>query len=133
MFQSCENESRNLDLEGLHESIVDGSDDEDELAGSIDVSIDIEYTWSEICIIAVQSVFLNLLSYFYQSLALQTDVVRDALEKDPKERTSEDLDILLRFTQELEAFKPFTMGVTKAFCEGMLIKLSLSTCVLLQK
>ena len=44
MFQSCENESRNLDLEGLHESIVDGSDDEDELAGSIDVSIDIEYT-----------------------------------------------------------------------------------------
>ena len=51
MFQSCENESRNLDLEGLHESIVDGSDDEDELAGSIDVSIDIEYTWSEICIV----------------------------------------------------------------------------------
>ena len=44
MFQSCENESRNLDLEGLHESIVNGSDDEDELAGSIDVSIDIEYT-----------------------------------------------------------------------------------------
>ena len=51
MFQSCENESRNLDLEGLHESIVDGSDDEDELAGSIDVSIDIKYTWSEICIV----------------------------------------------------------------------------------
>ena len=43
MFQSCENESRNLDLEGLHESIVDGSDDEDELAGSIDVSICIKY------------------------------------------------------------------------------------------
>ena len=49
MFQSCENESRNLDLEGLHESIVDGSDDEDELAGSIDVSIYIEHTWSGIC------------------------------------------------------------------------------------
>ena len=55
MFQSCENESRNLDLEGLHESIVDGSDDEDELAGSIDVSIDIEYTWSEICIVKLYS------------------------------------------------------------------------------
>ena len=53
-----------------------------------------------------------------QSLALQTDVVRDALEKDPKERTPEDLEILLRFTQELEAFNNFTMGVTKAFCEG---------------
>ena len=77
--------------------------------------------------------FESVISFLNQSLALQTDVVRDALEKDPKERTPEDLDILLRFTQELEAFKPFTMGVTKAFCEGMLIKLSLSTCVLLQK
>ena len=46
-------------------------------------------------------------------------MVRDALEKDPKERTPEDLEILLRFTQELEAFNNFTMGVTKAFCEGM--------------
>ena len=55
MFQSCENESRNLDLEGLHESIVDGSDDEDELAGSIDVSTDIEYTWSEICIVKLET------------------------------------------------------------------------------
>ena len=62
---------------------------------------------------------MTALSIFIQSLALQTDVVRDALEKDPKERSPEDLDILLRFTQELEAFKPFTMGVTKAFCEGI--------------
>ena len=55
-------------------------------------------------------------------MALQTDVVRDALEKDPKDRTQEDLDILLRFTQEMpsNAFKnkQFTMGVMKAFCEG---------------
>ena len=65
------------------------------------------------------SAFEHVILFLYQSLALQTDVVRDALEKDPKERTSEDLDILLRFTQELEAFKPFTMGVTKAFCEGI--------------
>ena len=63
--------------------------------------------------------FESVISFLNQSLALQTDVVRDALEKDPKERTPEDLDILLRFTQELEAFKPFTMGVTKAFCEGI--------------
>ena len=63
--------------------------------------------------------FERVISFLNQSLALQTDVVRDALEKDPKERTPEDLDILLRFTQELEAFKPFTMGVTKAFCEGI--------------
>ena len=62
--------------------------------------------------------FKRIILFLNQSLALQTDVVRDALEKDPKDRTPEDLDILLRFTQELEAFKPFTMGVTKAFCEG---------------
>ena len=58
-------------------------------------------------------------------MALQTDVVRDALEKDPKDRTQEDLDILLRFTQDEEcknAFKnkQFTMGVMKAFCEGII-------------
>ena len=64
---------------------------------------------------------IRVILFLNQSLALQTDVVRDALEKDPKERTPEDLDILLRFTQELEAFKPFTMGVTKAFCEGMFL------------
>ena len=55
-------------------------------------------------------------------MAFQTDVVRDALEKDPKDRTQDDLDILLRFTQEMpsNAFKnkQFTMGVMKAFCEG---------------
>ena len=57
-------------------------------------------------------------------MAVQTDVVRDALEKDPKDRTQEDLDILLRFTQEMpsNAFKnkQFTMGVMKAFCEGII-------------
>ena len=37
-FQSCENEQHNPDLEGLHESIVDGSDDEDYITDSIDVS-----------------------------------------------------------------------------------------------
>ena len=39
MFQSCDNEPHNPDLEGLHESVVDGSDDEDYLADSIDVSL----------------------------------------------------------------------------------------------
>ena len=72
MFQSCENESRNLDLEGLHESIVDGSDDEDELAGSIDVSIDIEYTWSEICIVKLyhhaMSAFEPVILFFIRVL-----------------------------------------------------------------
>ena len=111
-------------MEGLHESIVDGSDDEDELAGSIDVSICIKYRWQGYAAYKgsyhrAMHEFERVISFLNQSLALQTDVVRDALEKDPKERTPEDLDILLRFTQELEAFKPFTMGVTKAFCEGI--------------
>ena len=57
-------------------------------------------------------------------MALQTDVARDALEKDPKDRTHEDLDILLRFFQEMpsNAFKnkQFTMGVMKAFCKGII-------------
>ena len=78
-------ETEPIDLEGLHESVVDSDED---LADSMD------------------------------SLAIR-DIVRDSLEKDPVDRTEEDLEILLEFTQTLEAFNHFTMGVRRALCAVM--------------
>ena len=52
-----------------------------------------------------------------QSLHVR-DIVRDSLEKDPVDRTSEDLEILLEFTQKLEAFNHMTMAVRRALCSG---------------
>jgi hypothetical protein len=59
---------------------------------------------------------LNVLLLF-QSLAIR-DIVRDSLEKDPVDRTEDDIDILLEFTQHLEAFNRYTMAVRRALCSG---------------
>jgi Rap guanine nucleotide exchange factor 2 len=46
------------------------------------------------------------------------DIVRDSLEKDPVDRNEDDIDILLEFTQHLEAFNRYTMAVRRALCSG---------------
>ena len=103
MHSGCENEP--IDLEGLHESVVDSDED---LADSMDVSFINEQT---------KEPRLRLLSF--QSLAIRDDKIREALEKDPVDREDPDLEILLEFTQRLEAFKHFTMGVRRALCAVM--------------
>ncbi|XP_017481613.1 PREDICTED: rap guanine nucleotide exchange factor 2 isoform X2 [Rhagoletis zephyria] len=47
------------------------------------------------------------------------DAVRDCLEKDPSERTEEDVEILLEFTQGLKAFTNITLAVRRALCAVM--------------
>ncbi|XP_043947130.1 rap guanine nucleotide exchange factor 2 isoform X2 [Drosophila biarmipes] len=47
------------------------------------------------------------------------DAVRDCLEKDPAERSEEDLEVLLEFTQGLKAFTNITMAVRRALCSVM--------------
>lgn len=47
------------------------------------------------------------------------DAVRECLEKDPTERTDEDIDILLEFTQHLKAFTNMTLNVRRALCIKM--------------
>lgn len=54
----------------------------------------------------------------FQSLHVR-DIVRDSLEKDPGERNPEDIEILLEFTQKLEAFNHMTMAVRRALCSVM--------------
>ena len=56
--------------------------------------------------------------YYFQSLNVR-DNVRDSLEKDPVDRTNQDLDILMEFTQKLEAFNQMTEAVRRALCSVM--------------
>jgi len=47
------------------------------------------------------------------------DTVRDSLEKDPSERTGEDIEVLLEFTQHLKAFTNMTLSVRRALVGTM--------------
>lgn len=44
------------------------------------------------------------------------DLVRDCLEKDPAERSENDVEVLLGFTQNLKAFANMTLTVRRALC-----------------
>lgn len=85
-MQSIQSGTEEVDLSGLHESVVDS--DEEDLAESID------------------------------SLTLR-DTVRDCLEKDPADRTEEDIEIILEFTHSLEAFADMSEAVRRAMCYVM--------------
>lgn len=61
------------------------------------------------------------MAYFYdiqQSLTVR-DTVRECLEKDPSDRTDDDIEILLEFTQHLRAFANMTLSVRRALCRVM--------------
>lgn len=53
-----------------------------------------------------------------QTLAVR-DAVRECLEKDPTERTEDDIKVLLEFTQRLKAFADKTLAVRRAMCQAM--------------
>lgn len=55
---------------------------------------------------------------FPQSLTVR-DTVRECLEKDPSDRTDDDIEILLEFTQHLRAFANMTLSVRRALCRVM--------------
>ena len=54
-----------------------------------------------------------------QSLAIIRDLYRDCLEKDPSDRTADDVEVLLEFTQQLKAFCNFTLSTRRALCSVM--------------
>lgn len=47
------------------------------------------------------------------------DKVRECLEKDPSDRTEEDVEVLLEFTQHLKAFTNITLSIRRALCSVM--------------
>ena len=54
-----------------------------------------------------------------ESSLIVRDTVRECLEKDPSDRTEEDVDILLEFTQHLTAFTNMTLSVRRALVATM--------------
>lgn len=58
-------------------------------------------------------------AFGFQSLTLQRDSLRECLEKDPSERTEDDIEILLELTQHLKAFTNMTLAVRRALCSVM--------------
>ena len=85
-MHSLQSGQEEMDLSGLHESVVD-SDEED-------------------CVESIGSFTLR-------------DAVRDCLEKDPSDRTKEDIEILMEFTHTLEAFSDMTPAVRYNMCAVM--------------
>lgn len=47
------------------------------------------------------------------------DKVRECLEKDPSDRSEEDIEVLLEFTQQLKAFTNITLFTRRALCSVM--------------
>ena len=85
-MHSMQSGQEEMDLSGLHESVVD-SDEED-------------------CVESIGSFTLR-------------DAVRDCLEKDPSDRSKEDIEILMEFTHTLEAFSDMTHAVRYNMCAVM--------------
>ena len=76
------------------------------------------YSFLKSLMILFKKIIFWIYYYYFQSLNVR-DNVRDSLEKDPVDRTNQDLDILMEFTQKLEAFNQMTEAVRRALCSVM--------------
>ncbi|XP_077333260.1 rap guanine nucleotide exchange factor 2 isoform X7 [Lithobates pipiens] len=90
IYQATESEPGDMDLSGLPETAVDSEDDDDEE--------DIERASDPL---------------------MSRDIVRDCLEKDPIDRTDDDIEQLLEFMHQLPAFANMTMSVRRELCAVM--------------
>ncbi|KAJ8015429.1 hypothetical protein DPEC_G00026020 [Dallia pectoralis] len=87
---ATENEPGDMDLSGLPETAVDSEEDDDEE--------DMERASDPL---------------------MSRDIVRDCLEKDPMDRTDDDIEQLLEFMHQLPAFANMTMSVRRELCAVM--------------
>uniref|UniRef100_A0A671RH36 Rap guanine nucleotide exchange factor 2 n=1 Tax=Sinocyclocheilus anshuiensis TaxID=1608454 RepID=A0A671RH36_9TELE len=90
IYQATESEPGDMDLSGLPETAVDSEEDDDEE--------DIERASDPL---------------------MSRDIVRDCLEKDPMDRTDDDIEQLLEFMHQLPAFTNMTMSVRRELCAVM--------------
>ncbi|XP_066574119.1 rap guanine nucleotide exchange factor 2 isoform X3 [Amia ocellicauda] len=90
IYQATESEAGDMDLSGLPETAVDSEEDDDEE--------DIERASDPL---------------------MSRDIVRDCLEKDPMDRTDDDIEQLLEFMHQLPAFANMTMSVRRELCAVM--------------
>uniref|UniRef100_A0A671K8P6 Rap guanine nucleotide exchange factor 2 n=1 Tax=Sinocyclocheilus anshuiensis TaxID=1608454 RepID=A0A671K8P6_9TELE len=90
IYQATESESGDMDLSGLPETAVDTDEDDDDE----DVGRGTDPLMSR-------------------------DIVRDCLEKDPMDRTDDDIEQLLEFVQQLPAFASLSVSVRRELCAVM--------------
>uniref|UniRef100_A0A8C2AR59 Si:dkey-253i9.4 n=1 Tax=Cyprinus carpio TaxID=7962 RepID=A0A8C2AR59_CYPCA len=90
IYQATESECGDMDLSGLPETAVDTDDDDDDE----DVGRGTDPLMSR-------------------------DIVRDCLEKDPMDRTDDDIEQLLEFVQQLPAFASLSVSVRRELCAVM--------------
>uniref|UniRef100_UPI00398F221A rap guanine nucleotide exchange factor 6-like isoform X4 n=1 Tax=Pristiophorus japonicus TaxID=55135 RepID=UPI00398F221A len=94
IYQATESEMGDVDLTGLPETAVD-SEEEEEDEEDIDRASD---------------------------PLMGRDVVRECLEKDPVDRTDDDIEQLLEFMHQLPAFANMTMFVRRELCSVMIFE-----------
>ncbi|XP_072923265.1 rap guanine nucleotide exchange factor 6-like isoform X3 [Hemitrygon akajei] len=94
IYQATESEMGDVDLTGLPETAVD-SEEEEEDEEDIDRASD---------------------------PLMSRDVVRECLEKDPADRTDDDIEQLLEFMHQLPAFANMTMFVRRELCSVMIFE-----------
>ncbi|XP_030644191.1 rap guanine nucleotide exchange factor 2 isoform X2 [Chanos chanos] len=90
IYQASESDCGDVDLSGLPETAVDSDDDDDE--EDVGRSAD---------------------------ALMSRDIVRDCLEKDPMDRTDDDIEQLLEFVQQLPAFASLSVSVRRELCAVM--------------
>ncbi|MCJ8749217.1 hypothetical protein PDJAM_G00173960 [Pangasius djambal] len=90
IYQATESDCGDVDLSGLPETAVDSDDDDDD--EEVGRSTD---------------------------PLMSRDIVRDCLEKDPVDRTDDDIEQLLEFVQQLPAFSSLSVSVRRALCAVM--------------
>uniref|UniRef100_A0A8C0IRW1 Rap guanine nucleotide exchange factor 6 n=1 Tax=Chelonoidis abingdonii TaxID=106734 RepID=A0A8C0IRW1_CHEAB len=94
IYQATESDMGDVDLTGLPEAPVDSEDDEEE-------DEDIDRTSDPL---------------------LGRDVVRECLEKEPADKTDDDIEQLLEFMHQLPAFANMTMSVRRELCSVMIFE-----------
>ncbi|XP_017947625.1 rap guanine nucleotide exchange factor 6 isoform X5 [Xenopus tropicalis] len=93
IYQATESEMGDVDLTGLPEAAVDSEDEEEDE--------DIERA---------------------SDTMLTRDIVRECLEKEPTDRTDDDIEQLLEFMHQLPAFVNMTMSVRRKLCSVMIFE-----------
>nr|XP_056710252.1 rap guanine nucleotide exchange factor 6 isoform X3 [Euleptes europaea] len=94
IYQATESEMGDVDLTGLPEAPVDSEEEEEE-------DEDIDRTSDPL---------------------LGRDVVRECLEKEPADKTDDDIEQLLEFMHQLPAFANMTMSVRRELCSVMIFE-----------
>jgi len=112
---------RDYHNDSAYKSMVGSSDSSSAYSGSCDMQSSLEVEEVDLTGLMESVVDSDEEEDLSESMGNLTvrDAVRDCLEKDPSDRTEEDIEILLEFTQHLKAFTNMTLSVRRALVATM--------------